>query len=84
MNLARRFNAGTAQRYHARRVATSEELDSTVATRRKDSWLIAFPALKRRAKFMSTLRVGSKYKVEGQCSKHSNHNEGYFFRKKDD
>jgi hypothetical protein len=60
MSLARRFNAGLSKPPGFRRVATTEEIpDSGVATRRK-RFVDIFPALKRRAKLMPTLRAEEK------------------------
>ena len=62
MSLARRFNAGTGWLRGCRRVATIEfTLVSGVATRR-EGFVRLFPALKGRAKLISTLRV------DGTCS----------------
>jgi len=63
VTLARRFNAGEERGGSSRRVATTDfpnilSVFSAVATRRK-CFLDPAPALKRRAKFMTTLRVNT-------------------------
>jgi hypothetical protein len=56
MNLARPFKAGKKPKGIRRRVATTKEKASIVA-RRREPTTNRNPALKRRAKLISTLRV---------------------------
>jgi hypothetical protein len=57
LSLARRFNAGKYAIEATRRVATTENMTQIVTTRRNNPTPLFLPALKRRAKVMSTLRV---------------------------
>ena len=62
VTLARRFNAGKRAVSCSRRVATSDlPMFSNVFSRRDATTNVSliYPALKRRAKFITTLRVNS-------------------------
>jgi hypothetical protein len=57
MSLARPFKAGENQQHRLRRVATLESGNQIQSSLRDENSPILIPALKRRAKLISTLRV---------------------------